>query len=89
MRRRCHRTADLGPDHIAETPVDDRVQIECVTDPQQVGRNDRADAAPRSALLAGAMLVTPKLLGEFRIGAAGPVVSNRMAGISGADQDDR
>ena len=38
---------------------------------------------------AGAMLVTPKLLGEFRIGAAGSVVGDRVAGVSGADQDDR
>jgi hypothetical protein len=75
---------DLGPHHVAEAPVDARVQVERFAHPEQIGRNHRADAAARPPGLAGAMLVMPKLLREIRIASAGAVVGDRMAGIASA-----
>ena len=43
------RPSDLGPNDVAETSVDDRVQVEHVAYPQQVGRDYRADAAAHPA----------------------------------------
>ena len=78
---------DLGPHDVAEAAVDDCVQVERVTHPQQVGRNDGADAAARPTLGAGAVNLAPKLLREVGIGAAGAAVTDRVVGIAAADQD--
>ena len=79
---------DLGPHHVAETLIDDRVQIQGVAHPQQVRRDHRADAAAQQAGVV-AVPVAPKLPGVAAVGAGGAVVDDPVGGVAGADQDHR
>ena len=79
---------DLGPDDVAETAIDDGVQVNRVVDAQQVGRDDSADAAAGPAGGRVIVDVVPQLAGIVRVVSAGPLVDDFVVGVAGADQHD-
>ena len=83
------RSPDLGPDDVAETAVDDCVQVQRVADPQQVGRNNGADTTARPARVMVIVDVVPQLSRVVGIVTAGAFIDDPVMGITPADQHDR